>query len=121
MPTPLETAIAERDAALVERDAAVVERINRSGAGLVFIGLGCPRQEQFAMAHRDSIHAVQLCVGAAFDFHAGTKGIAPPWMQKRGTEWLFRLVQEPRRLLKRYLATNTLFCLLVMRRLLLGR
>ena len=69
----------------------------------------------FAHAHRDSIRAVQVCVGAAFDFHAGTKRMAPPWMQKRGLEWLFRLTQEPGRLWKRYLVQNTLFCCLFAR------
>jgi exopolysaccharide biosynthesis WecB/TagA/CpsF family protein len=92
-----------------EEDAQVVERIRRSGARLVFIGLGCPRQDAFAFAHRDALDAVQICVGAAFDFHAGTKPMAPPWMQRHGLEWLFRLAQEPRRLWRRYLVTNMLF------------
>lgn len=98
-----------------------IRRINDSGAGLVFIGLGCPKQDQFAFAHRDAIRAVQLCVGAAFDFHAGTKKMAPAWMQKRGLEWLFRLTQEPGRLWRRYIETNTLFLALVARRMVLGR
>jgi N-acetylglucosaminyldiphosphoundecaprenol N-acetyl-beta-D-mannosaminyltransferase len=101
-------------------DAAAVDRINRSGAGLVFLGLGGPRQEVFAHAHRASISAVQLCVGAAFDFLAGTKRMAPAWMQRRGLEWLFRLITEPRRLWRRYLVTNTVFSMLLARRLILG-
>lgn len=92
-----------------EEDAAVVERIERSAAGLVFIGLGCPKQELFAAAHAGRIHAVQLCVGAAFDFLAGAKPTAPRWMQDRGLEWLFRLASEPRRLWRRYLVANSLF------------
>lgn len=104
-----------------EEDAETVRRINDSGAGLVFIGLGCPRQEMFAADHRDSIRAVQLCVGAAFDFHAGNKRMAPAWMQRWSLEWLFRLCQEPRRLFKRYLVTNSIFCLLFARRCVLGR
>jgi exopolysaccharide biosynthesis WecB/TagA/CpsF family protein len=104
-----------------EEDAAVIKRINDSGAGIVFIGTGCPKQEIFAYEHRHSIKGVQLCVGAAFDFHAGEKKTAPSWMQKRGLEWLFRLTQEPKRLWKRYLVTNTMFSLLVGRRFLLGR
>lgn len=92
-----------------EEDRAVVERINASGASLVFIGLGCPKQDIFAAAHRDRIRGVQVCVGAAFDFHAGEKKIAPIWMQRRGLEWLFRLWQEPRRLWRRYLTTNSIF------------
>jgi len=94
---------------LPEEDQAVVERINRSGAGLVFIGLGCPKQDLFAYEHRDSLKVVQVCVGAAFDFHAGVKKMAPAWMQRRGLEWLYRLSQEPGRLWRRYLVTNVLF------------
>ncbi len=104
-----------------EENTAVVERINDSGAGFVFIGLGCPRQDAFAYQNRNRINAVQLCVGAAFDFHAGKKKIAPVWMQKSGTEWIFRLLQEPGRLWKRYLVTNTAFVLLMSRRLITGR
>lgn len=96
-------------------------RINASGAGLVFIGLGCPKQEAFAYRHRHSIRAIQVCVGAAFDFHAGLKSIAPAWMQKRGLEWLYRLVKEPGRLWKRYLVTNTTYCLLFAKHALLSR
>jgi exopolysaccharide biosynthesis WecB/TagA/CpsF family protein len=87
----------------------LVERVNGSGAGVVFIGLGCPKQDHFAYEHADRIQAVQVCVGAAFDFHAGNKKMAPPWMQRRGLEWLFRLSQEPGRLWRRYLITNSLF------------
>lgn len=102
-------------------DAALVQRINDSGAGLVFVGMGCPKQEIFAFEHRNKIKAVQLCVGAAFDFHAGTKKMAPRWMQRFALEWLFRLTQEPKRLWKRYLLTNSQFCLLFARRCLAGR
>lgn len=103
-----------------DEDAAVVERIERSGAGLVFIGLGCPKQEIFAAAHAGRISAVQLCVGAAFDFLAGVKPMAPRWMQDRGLEWLFRLASEPRRLWRRYLVANSLF-LAQLSRELIGR
>ena len=96
-------------------------RINASGAGLLFLGIGCPRQDIFAHDNRHAIKAVQLCVGAAFDFHAGTKKVAPAWMQKRGLEWLFRLTQEPGRLWKRYLVNNTVFCWLMAKRLVTGR
>ena len=92
-----------------EEDDAAVSRINQSGAGIVFIGLGCPKQDLFAYEHRRRIEAVQLCVGAAFDFHAGRMKTAPGWMQRLGLEWLFRLIQEPRRLWRRYLVTNTLY------------
>ena len=92
-----------------EEDAAVVDRINDSGAGIVFIGLGCPKQDHFAGDHAGRICAVQACVGAAFDFHAGTKAMAPQWMQRNGFEWLYRFASEPRRLWKRYLNTNSIF------------
>ena len=103
-----------------EEDRETVRRINASGAGLVFLGTGGPRQELFAHAHRRSIRGVQVCVGAAFDFHAGTKRMAPPWMQKRGLEWLFRLTQEPGRLWKRYLVQNSTYVLLFLREMLAG-
>jgi N-acetylglucosaminyldiphosphoundecaprenol N-acetyl-beta-D-mannosaminyltransferase len=96
----------------VENDE-LCDRISRSGASVVFVGLGVPRQEAFADANRHKIKAVQLCVGAAFDFHAGNKKTAPAFMQRYGLEWLFRLVQEPRRLWKRYLVTNSIFIGLV--------
>jgi exopolysaccharide biosynthesis WecB/TagA/CpsF family protein len=92
-----------------DEDDDVVRRINESGAGILFIGLGCPKQDHFAAEHADHIHAVQVCVGAAFDFHAGTKPMAPAWMQLHGLEWVYRLTREPRRLWKRYLHTNSVF------------
>jgi exopolysaccharide biosynthesis WecB/TagA/CpsF family protein len=92
-----------------DEDAAVVRRINESGAGIVFIGLGCPKQDHFAAEHADRIIAVQVCVGAAFDFHAGAQPMAPAWMQRRGLEWVYRLSREPRRLWRRYLQTNSIF------------
>jgi N-acetylglucosaminyldiphosphoundecaprenol N-acetyl-beta-D-mannosaminyltransferase len=101
-----------------EESAAAVGRINDSGAGMVFIGLGCPRQDLFAFEHRGTVRAVQVCVGAAFDFHAATKRMAPAWMQRCGLEWLFRLTQEPFRLWRRYAVNNTLFLFYVTRQLL---
>lgn len=92
-----------------EEDADVVERINTSGAGLVFVGLGCPKQEHWMHAHRGRVNAVMLGVGAAFDFHAGTISRAPAWMRENSLEWLHRLISEPRRLWKRYLVTNSIF------------
>ena len=90
-------------------------RINASGAAVAFIGMGVPRQEIFADNNRDKIRAFQLCVGAAFDFHAGNKKTAPAFMQRHGLEWLYRLTQEPGRLWKRYLVTNSIFLGLVIR------
>ncbi len=82
---------------------AFSERVRRSGAEILFLGLGNPRQEAFAFANKDTIDAVQICVGAAFDFLSGSKARAPIWYRKHGFEWAFRIYQEPRRLLGRYL------------------
>ncbi|HZV97349.1 MAG TPA: WecB/TagA/CpsF family glycosyltransferase, partial [Methylophilaceae bacterium] len=92
-----------------QEDANIVTKINHSGARVVFVSLGCPKQELWMAEHRGRIHAVMIGVGAAFDYHAGTVKRAPLWMQRRGLEWLHRLCSEPRRLWKRYLVTNTLF------------
>ncbi|WP_182866226.1 WecB/TagA/CpsF family glycosyltransferase [Rhodopirellula sp. JC639] len=91
-----------------ERDA-LAEEINSSGAGICFVGLGCPRQEVFAYEMRSRLNMPLIAVGAAFAFHAGMLAQAPPWMQRHGLEWLFRLAHEPRRLAKRYLTTNPAF------------
>jgi N-acetylglucosaminyldiphosphoundecaprenol N-acetyl-beta-D-mannosaminyltransferase len=87
-----------------------VNRINTSGADILWIGLGAPKQEYWMAEHLGRIKApVMVGVGAAFDFHAGVKKQAPLWMQRSGLEWLFRLVSEPKRLWKRYLYNNPLF------------
>lgn len=96
-----------------EEDNQDIEKINASGAGLCFVGLGCPRQENWAYEHLGKINAVMICVGAAFDFHAGTLAQAPSWMQKLGLEWLFRLIKEPRRLALRYGVNNPLYLFLL--------
>ncbi|MEM1067470.1 MAG: WecB/TagA/CpsF family glycosyltransferase [Planctomycetota bacterium] len=93
-----------------EENQEACDRINQSGAKILLIGLGCPKQDWFAAKNAETINAIQMCVGAAFDFHAGVKPMAPQWMQRHGLEWLFRLLCEPRRLWKRYLVTNTVFC-----------
>lgn len=98
-----------------EEDEDDVRDILASGARIVFIGLGCPRQERWAYAHRDRLPMPLVCVGAAFDFHAGTLRQAPTWMQARGLEWVFRLVTEPRRLWRRYLTYIPIFVTLVAR------
>ncbi|MDO9301263.1 MAG: WecB/TagA/CpsF family glycosyltransferase, partial [Anaerolineales bacterium] len=86
-----------------EEEVEVVKRINDSSVRILFVGLGCPKQEKWMAEHRGRINAVMLGVGAAFDFHAGVKSQAPAWMQKIGLEWFYRLVTEPRRLWRRYL------------------
>lgn len=92
-----------------EEELRTVERINASGAGLVFIGIGCPKQELWMRRQSHAVNAVMLGVGAAFDFHAGAIRRAPRWIRGIGLEWLFRLIQEPTRLLGRYLNTNIRF------------
>lgn len=101
-------------------DAAAVDHINASGAGTVWVSLGCPKQESWMAAHRGRINAVMVGVGAAFDYHAGTIQRAPLWMQNKSLEWFYRLATEPRRLWRRYLVTNTLFIVGAARQLLLG-
>lgn len=98
-----------------------LDLIRRSGAQVVFVGLGCPKQEQWMARHRGRLDAVMIGVGAAFDYHAGTVRRAPLWAQRHGLEWLFRLVADPKRLFKRYLVTNTLFILGMGRQLLSRR
>lgn len=95
-----------------QEDVEVVKQINESNARILFVGLGCPKQEIWMANHRGKIQAVMLGLGAAFDFHAGTKPQAPAWMQRIGLEWLFRFINEPRRLWKRYLYHNPRFVLL---------
>jgi N-acetylglucosaminyldiphosphoundecaprenol N-acetyl-beta-D-mannosaminyltransferase len=90
-------------------DADITARINASGAGIVFVGLGCPKQEFWMDAHAAQLKPVSIGVGLAFALIAGTKSQAPVWMRNAGLEWLFRLVQEPGRLWKRYLVGNSLF------------
>ncbi|MBI0446292.1 MULTISPECIES: WecB/TagA/CpsF family glycosyltransferase [Deinococcus] len=92
-----------------EEQQAIARRIRESGADVVFVGLGCPRQEVWAFEYRELLSRPILAVGAAFDFHAGTLAQAPRAMQNLGLEWLFRLVQEPRRLWRRYVLLNPLF------------
>jgi N-acetylglucosaminyldiphosphoundecaprenol N-acetyl-beta-D-mannosaminyltransferase len=88
-------------------------QIRQSGAQIVFVGLGCPRQEVWAYEFRDRLKMPILAVGAAFPFLAGTLRQAPPWMQDRGLEWLFRLWNEPRRLWRRYLLLSPAYIFLI--------
>jgi N-acetylglucosaminyldiphosphoundecaprenol N-acetyl-beta-D-mannosaminyltransferase len=96
-----------------EEDAAVVRAINGSGARILFVGLGCPKQERWMASHRGRVRAVMLGVGAAFDFLAGAKRQAPAWMMRAGLEWMFRLATEPRRLWRRYAYHNPRFVALL--------
>jgi N-acetylglucosaminyldiphosphoundecaprenol N-acetyl-beta-D-mannosaminyltransferase len=100
-----------------EEEMAEAQRINASGAAVVFVGLGCPKQELWMASQRGAVNAVMIGVGAAFDFHAGNIKRAPLWMQNAGLEWLHRLISEPARLWKRYLVTNTIFVFSVIKQL----
>jgi N-acetylglucosaminyldiphosphoundecaprenol N-acetyl-beta-D-mannosaminyltransferase len=95
-------------------EVQVIDSINRSGARLLFVGLGAPKQEQWMAAQKGRVEAVMLGVGAAFDFLAGRKRQAPKVLQRLGLEWLFRLLNEPRRLWRRYLYRNPRFVALFM-------
>jgi N-acetylglucosaminyldiphosphoundecaprenol N-acetyl-beta-D-mannosaminyltransferase len=92
-----------------QEQAALASRILATGARMVFVGLGCPRQERFAYAMRDRVGVPILAVGAAFDYFAGTLNEPPMFVQDRGLQWLWRLCQEPRRLWRRYLLLNPAF------------
>ena len=90
-----------------EEDAADIARINASGAGVVLVGRGCPRQERWVAAHKGHVHAAMMAVGAAFDYHAGSLRKPPAALQRVGLEWLWRMTLEPKRLFKRYAVTNS--------------
>ncbi len=96
-----------------EEQIEIAETIKKSGASIVLVGLGCPRQETWVFENRELISLPLLAVGAAFDFHAGTVSQAPEWLQNHGLEWFYRLVQEPKRLWKRYVYLNPLYLLMV--------
>ena len=98
-----------------EEDAVVVDAILDAGVSLLFVGLGCPKQERWMAEHRDRLPLVSIGVGAAFDFLAGSKRQAPRFLQRIGLEWAFRLVSEPRRLWRRYLRQNPRFLALFAR------
>lgn len=93
----------------VHERVSLAERIQRSGAQLVFVGLGCPRQETFVYEMRDRVETPLIAVGAAFDFHAGLASEPPGWVQRAGLQWLQRLLANPRRLWRRYVLLNPLY------------
>lgn len=96
-----------------EEQAQIATDIRSSGASIVFVGLGCPRQETWVFEYRELLSMPLLAVGAAFDFHAGTVSQAPAWAQRNGFEWLYRFIQEPRRLWKRYTVLNIQYIFLI--------
>lgn len=98
-----------------EEDEEAIRRINESGASILWIGLGAPKQEEWMYEHRDKVNCLMLGVGAGFDFHAGTIKRAPNWMRNHYLEWLYRLIQDPKRLWKRYVGTNGKFVFLALK------
>lgn len=98
-------------------DAELTERINRSGAGVTFVSLGCPKQECWMAAHQSKVESVMVGVGAVFPVYAGDKKHAPKWIRYNGLEWFYRLVQEPRRLFGRYFKTIPPFIWLALNQL----
>jgi N-acetylglucosaminyldiphosphoundecaprenol N-acetyl-beta-D-mannosaminyltransferase len=97
-----------------DEEIEVINKINKSGAKLVFVSLGCPKQERWMASMKGRIKATMIGVGAAFSTLSGVRKIAPRWMRRSGLEWLYRLFQEPKRLFKRYLYTNTKFIFLIL-------
>ncbi|WP_050765810.1 WecB/TagA/CpsF family glycosyltransferase [Synechococcus sp. PCC 7335] len=102
-------------------DEETVERINRSGAGITFVSLGCPKQERWMEAHRGRLNSVMVGVGAVFPVYAGLQKRAPKWTRELGLEWLYRLVQEPQRLFGRYFNTIPPFVYLAVKQLSITR
>lgn len=95
-------------------DDEYTRKICESSAGIVFVGIGCPKQEKWMAAHKGRIPAVMIGVGAAFDFHSGKVKQAPEFLQRCGLEWFFRFCMEPKRLWKRYLKHNPRFVILML-------
>lgn len=92
-----------------DEDKAIIERINETKPDFVWVGLGAPKQEKWMAAHQGRVSGLMIGVGAGFDYHAGNIERAPEWMQKSNLEWVYRLLQDPRRLFGRYWHTNTKF------------
>lgn len=92
-----------------EEDKAVIERINETAPDFVWIGLGAPKQENWMATHQGKIKGFMVGVGAGFDYFAGNIDRAPEWMQDHNLEWVYRLIQDPKRLFKKYWSTNFKF------------
>jgi N-acetylglucosaminyldiphosphoundecaprenol N-acetyl-beta-D-mannosaminyltransferase len=99
-------------------DNAIIQKIHDSGAGIVLVSLGCPKQEYWMNQHKDKIQAVMVGLGGVFPVYAGIHKRAPLWIRNLGLEWFYRLIQEPRRLWKRYRTTIPPFIWLAFRQLL---
>ncbi len=99
-----------------EEDEEDIRRINKSDADVIWIGLGAPKQENWMYAHKDKVNGLMIGVGAGFDYHADVIKRAPKWMQKLSLEWFYRLLQDPKRLWKRYFITNFKFVWLILQK-----
>jgi len=100
----------------IEDNSSMIEAINAFHTDVLFVGLTAPKQEKWAYSHFDQLEVGHVCcIGAVFDFYAGTVNRAPQWMIKIGLEWFYRLVKEPRRMWRRYLIGNTKFIYYVIR------
>jgi N-acetylglucosaminyldiphosphoundecaprenol N-acetyl-beta-D-mannosaminyltransferase len=97
-------------------DQEVVDKINASHARVVFVVLGCPKQEKWMAAMKGKINAVMIGIGGALPVLVGMQKRAPKWIQDSGFEWIFRLAQDPRRLARRYVFTNSIFVYLLLSR-----
>jgi N-acetylglucosaminyldiphosphoundecaprenol N-acetyl-beta-D-mannosaminyltransferase len=95
----------------------VVDMINSFNPDFVFVALGCPKQEKWMAEHYGKINSCMIGLGGALEVYAGVKSRAPLWMQKYSLEWLYRLMQDPKRLWKRYFYTNTLFIVLLLKQI----
>lgn len=104
----------------VEEKEEIIQTINQSGAGIVFVALGCPKQEKWMAEMKGKVHACMVGIGGALPVMVGMQKRAPVWMQKASLEWLYRLLQEPKRLFKRYAITNSKFIFLLTKAKLLG-
>lgn len=104
-----------------QEDEVIVRKLNESNAGIVLVSLGCPKQEQWITNHKDKVHMVMIGVGGAFPVFAGIHRRAPQFIQQLGLEWLYRLLQEPKRLWKRYVQTIPIFVWLAAKQLLVTK
>src|ERR1044072_6517000 len=100
-----------------EEEDKLVDKINNSGAAVVLVILGCPKQEKWMASMKGRINAVMIGVGGALPVMVGMQKRAPGWVQRMGLEWMYRLMQEPRRLFKRYVVTNSLFVYLCLKKI----
>lgn len=104
-----------------EEESEIVNQINKFNPDFVFVALGCPKQEKWMAEHKDKVNSCMIGLGGAFEVYADVKNRAPKWMQDNSLEWLYRLIQDPKRLWKRYFVTNSLFVLLFIKQYILSR